>query len=623
MNVDRRIAELTTLNQISSTLNEAVDLQSALQSSLEQLVRLMGLSTGWIFLLDSDVSNGPAHFIHTSDFQLPPALAAGDGALLKSPGCACQELFESGKFKKSVNIVECSRIEDAIEEGGDVKGLRIHASVPIRVRDRVIGILNVAGPAVHHFSDEDLQLMTTVGNQIGLASERARLFDLTRAQRINEQAALLRLSNALLTQRDIQAVVDQVVHIVADVLNVDACALLLAGPEGSVDFRASVGWDLSLLQTERPRFSPKGPAGQAYYTGQPVSADDLYNDPRFEDQDTYRTMGFQSALAVPVTRSGQTIGTLLVTTRTQRHFDEEASRLLQLLANQAAIAIEQAQLQEYALAEQRLRKELELARQIQASFLPRQLPILPGWEFGAHYASAREVGGDYYDFITLRDPAQRPAGMPGNFLLGSGLLGLVIGDVSDKGVPAALFMALCRTLVRAVTISGRSPAEAIQRVNDLILNDSQSDQFITLFYGALNPADATLRFVNAGHNPPLVVRGESSDIFTLHARGIALGIMPSITLAESEVRLEPGDVLLMYTDGITEARNTEAEEFGVERLTRLLIDNRRRRADEIVRTICDAVREFVGEAEPFDDMTLVALKRAEESGHPATGEQVG
>ena len=258
MNNDRRIVELTTLNQISATLNEAVDLESALRSSLEQLVRLMDLTTGWIFILDQSTPGEPARLVHTADFQLPPALAADDAARLKPAGCSCQDLFTSGKFKKSVNIVECSRIEDALEASGDVGGLRIHASVPIRARDRVIGILNVASPAIHHFNEEDLQLMTAVGNQIGLAAERARLFDLTRIQRVNGQAALLKLSNA------------------------------------------SVGWDLSKFGGDMPHFTEKAPAGLAYFSGQTVRVDDLETDPRADYTDAYKRMGFRSALAVPV-----------------------------------------------------------------------------------------------------------------------------------------------------------------------------------------------------------------------------------------------------------------------------------------------------------------------------------
>jgi len=609
MNADRRIAELSTLNQIASALNESPDLASALHTSLERLVQLMGLTTGWIFLCDLESETQPAQLIHTSDFQLPPALGADRAALLKSSGCACQDLFRSGKFRKSVNIVECSRIEDALEQDGDAGGLRIHASAPIHARDRVIGILNVASPAVHRFSEEDLQLMTAVGHQIGLAAERAHLYDLIRSRRILEQDALLKLSNALIASYDLQAIVDQVVHVVAEVLSTDACALMLAGAEGGIEFRASVGWNLSLFAAGPPRFDRQGPAGLAYYTGQPIRSDDLETDRRFNFDDLYRHLEFRSVLAVPVTHSGQAIGALVVNTRTPRQFNDDDIRLMQLMANQAAIAIETVRLQERAAAERQLRKELQLARDIQTSFLPRQLPRLAGWDFGAYYAAAREIGGDFYDFIPLRDPSQRPAGMEGNFLEGCNLLGLVIADVSDKGVPAALFMALSRTLVRAVTISGRSPAEAIQRANELIRSDSRSDQFITLFYAALDPEAATLRFVNAGHNPPMLVRCDPETIFTLRAPGTVLGILDGIRLTEAETHFEPGDILLMYTDGVIDALNADSEEFGMERLAKIMIENCHLSAEGLVNKIVEELGAFVGDREAFDDMTMVAVKR--------------
>ncbi|HLF25939.1 MAG TPA: SpoIIE family protein phosphatase [Anaerolineae bacterium] len=313
---------------------------------------------------------------------------------------------------------------------------------------------------------------------------------------------------------------------------------------------------------------------------------------------------------VPLRSQERLIGWLALGPRRSGHpYHGDDLAFLAALANQAAVGLEQARLQERALAEQRLRKELELARQIQTSFLPQQLPALPGWEFAAYYSAARQVGGDFYDFISIRNPAQRPAGSLWSVLEGSNLLGLVIADVSDKGIPAALLMAVSKTLVRAVTISGRSPADAIQRVNELLLNDSRAEAFVTLFYGVLDPEQATLRFVNAGHNPPLLVQDASESIFSLRAPGIVLGIFDSIRLTEAEVCFEPGDVLLLYTDGITDALNAQREEFGIERLTRLLLEQRQRPASELLRALVEAIQSFVGETEPFDDMTLVVVKR--------------
>jgi sigma-B regulation protein RsbU (phosphoserine phosphatase) len=322
----------------------------------------------------------------------------------------------------------------------------------------------------------------------------------------------------------------------------------------------------------------------------------------------------EAIVFVPLRSQGRLIGWLALGPRRSGqlyHGDDLA--FLAAIANLAAVAIERANLQERALAERQLRKELELASRIQHSFLPQELPHLPGWEFSAFYASARQVGGDFYDFIELDEAAKRRPGLPEPFRQADPLLGLVIADVSDKGVPAALFMAVSRTLVRAMTIGGRSPADAIQRVNSLIHRDSRSEQFITLFYGVLDPAGAAMRFVNAGHNPPMLVRGESGDVFSLRAPGIIVGIFPTIRLNESEAQLEPGDVLLLYTDGVIDAVNAQREEFGTERLARLLVEHRQAAADDLKRIIVERVREFVGDTEPFDDMTLVVVKRVARS----------
>jgi serine phosphatase RsbU (regulator of sigma subunit) len=621
MDNDRRIAELTTLNKISSALNQAPDLQSALQSSLEELVQLMGLTTGWVFLEEDFVSGAGTGLVPAAYFQLPAGLAANGAARLKPPGCACQELFERGRLQAAVNIVRCSRINTALEDGEFVGGLRIHASVPIRTLDRTIGIINLASPENHRFSDDDLQLMTVVGDQIGLAAERAHLFDLTRAQRVEEQAALLKLSNSLLSLSDLQPVIDQVVEVVADVLDADACALVLADEHDQIEFRGAVGWDLAMLEGVSGTFVRQAPAGLAYHTGQPVVVADLAADEHLEHPSLASDAGFRSALAVPVSHSSRKMGALIVHDRSPGHFREEDVRLLQLMANQAAIAIEQARLRERAVAEERLRRELELARQIQSSFLPQQVPSVSGWEFGVYYAPARQVGGDFYDFIPLHDsdvssgaqhsPPTSAGGRPGGPPSGptDPLFGLTIADVSDKGVPAALFMALSRTFMRAVAVRGRQPADVVRRVNRLIVEENPTSQFVTLFYGVLDPEAATLCFVNAGHNPPLLYRSVTGEVQILEPSGIALGVIEPVDPVETETTLDPGDVLLLYTDGLTEAVNDDDEEFGLERLQAVLRDVAEQSASAQVTAVVEAASKFAASPEPFDDVTLVAVVR--------------
>jgi sigma-B regulation protein RsbU (phosphoserine phosphatase) len=184
-----------------------------------------------------------------------------------------------------------------------------------------------------------------------------------------------------------------------------------------------------------------------------------------------------------------------------------------------------------------------------------------------------------------------------------------VADVADKGVPAALFMALSRTLVRTVAVAGSHPVEVLTQVNDLIMADASSELFVTLFYAILDPERAVLTYANAGHNPPLLAHHRSGEAAFLEAKGIALGVMTGIELEQRETRVEPGDLVLFYTDGVTDALNSEVEEFGLERLCAVVAAHQSESASDIIQAINHAVLEFTGDTPQFDDFTLVALKR--------------
>jgi sigma-B regulation protein RsbU (phosphoserine phosphatase) len=192
--------------------------------------------------------------------------------------------------------------------------------------------------------------------------------------------------------------------------------------------------------------------------------------------------------------------------------------------------------------------------------------------------------------------------------LPGGRYGLVIADVADKGVPAALFMALSRTLMRAVAFTGRAPADALARVNELILSDARSDLFVTLFYATWNPATGELMYANAGHNPPLLVKAEGT-MKELQSRGIALGVVEHIAPEAGTATMQSGDVLLLYTDGIIDALNHDDHPFGLQRLMDVLLDARGLSAEGVVNRIMSAVRDYAGDEPPFDDQTLVVIKR--------------
>ena len=241
------------------------------------------------------------------------------------------------------------------------------------------------------------------------------------------------------------------------------------------------------------------------------------------------------------------------------------------------------------------RLELNIAREIQQSFLPESVPSLQGFDLAAVSHPAKEVGGDFYDFIPISDDE----------------IGLVIADVSGKSVPAALFMVLSRAMVRASTTGNKAASEAAKKANDLIAADAKSGMFVTLFYAILDQKSRTLRYVNAGHNPPVVLNGDTGDLTLLKARGIAMGVVERFEMEERVIELDGGDVVVFYTDGVTEAVDDGFDQFGVDRLVEIVRKNSHLSAAALVDMITAEVIAFSKGAPQFDDITLMVLKGEE------------
>lgn len=250
---------------------------------------------------------------------------------------------------------------------------------------------------------------------------------------------------------------------------------------------------------------------------------------------------------------------------------------------------------EVELKKRALERELAIGRKMQLSLLPQATPQLPGWQFASHYQSAWQVGGDFYDFIQREDnPAK---------------LCLVIADVTGKGVPAALYMAVARTLIRAETGKTNSAAQVLQRVNELIIDDNQSPLFLSALYAILEVETGALHYASAGHDPPLCLRQASGSVETLPAKGFLLGAFRDVACTEQTSTLAVGDVLLLYTDGVTEARDESGGFFGEERLKATIAAVGNGSAEEIVEGIVTAVSQFTGSRSQTDDLTILVAKR--------------
>ena len=314
----------------------------------------------------------------------------------------------------------------------------------------------------------------------------------------------------------------------------------------------------------------------------------------------------QIKVVVPLVSQGELIGLLNLGPRlSQQEYSADDRKLLNDLATQTAPAVQVAQLvrqqQRQAQERERIEQELRVARLIQQTLLPKEVPDLEGYKLAAYYQPAREVGGEFYDFLKLDDEH----------------LGLVVGDVTDKGVPAAIVMATTRTMLRASAQRLDSPGEVLKRVNDVIVRDIPPNMFITCLYAILNLESGVLRYANAGHDLPYRRRrrrsssSEAGGAEELRATGMPLGLLPGMSYEEKEIVLGRGDSVLFYSDGLVEAHDPERKMFGFPRLQGL-VGAHRSDGPAMVNFLLSELARFTGEEwEQEDDITLVTLDRSE------------
>lgn len=339
----------------------------------------------------------------------------------------------------------------------------------------------------------------------------------------------------------------------------------------------------------------QGIAGHVAQTGETLNIADAYADPRF-NREFDRITGFRtrSILTAPMLNPQQKIiGVVQLLNKYGGAFTPRDERLLAAMTSQAAISIENARLYQQELAQRILQRELDTAHAIQASFLPEKLPQHPGWNIAAVWQPVRSVAGDFYDFYPLRD----------------GRLGVTIADVSGKGIPAALFMGLCVTMLRFGMNLGLAPGEVMLHANERLIADQRSRMFATAFVCYLDLDSGAVEFASAGHNPALVYRVASRRVEALNASGVALGVFEAAPYQPKSASLNPGDVLVLYTDGITEAINGDEEEFGDARLRALIAEHADLPAAALADRVIEAVTRFAGDAAAFDDATLAVIKR--------------
>jgi len=475
----------------------------------------------------------------------------------------------------------------------------------LRLGDQPLGVLTLSHHSPRRYGHEAQAVTATFANYAAVAIQNARLYDSAQEQAY-ASAALLQVAQTVANADSLDEILASIVRITPMLVGVKACGIYLweaqafrsvqayGFPEDVrpvLEREAFTAGEFPLLDSVRER-------GQTVVGLLEPSCPEDWLDTvlALSEEDAYYFLqgGERLLIGFPLMIKGDLYGALLVEETSEAfRFRQKRIEIITGIAQQVALSIQNEHLQREMVARERLEHEVQLARQIQQTFLPERLPEYPDWELAALWKTARQVGGDFYDVIELPDRK----------------LGLFIADVSDKGIPAALFMALTRTLVRAAVSETSSPAEALQRVNNLIIPDNQQEMFVTAVYAVLSLETGELTYANAGHNPPLWMRNRRGEIESLKRTGAALGVIEGLLIEERTIQLEPGDGLLLYTDGLTEAFSPQEELFGVERLHQLLQADLGLSAHELLGAIEAAVNDFMGALPPDDDMTMLAVRR--------------
>lgn len=451
----------------------------------------------------------------------------------------------------------------------------------------VIECLDRQGPgAASGFTDEDVDRLEVAAESIAFALDHALLSEET-VRRSLEKEVLLEVAKTLSAPLEVDEVIAAILESLRQVVAYDAAAVyLLDRRTQALERVAAVGYPAGTDEAFGLRVG-EGLSGWVAKTGEAVIVADVRNDPRY----VAARPGTRSEIAAPLQVRGRTIGVFNLESDQEDAYHEGHLEMLGGFASQAAVAVERARMTRDLLEQRRLERELAIAREIQASFLPKSAPSVPGFELAGTARTHAQVGGDYYDFIRVSE----------------GRLGLAIADASGKGIPAAILMAGFRMSLLAEIRNEFAIRAVMRKVNSLLHESTDRDKFVTAFYGLLDWRNGVLTFSNAGHNPPILVRA-GGRLEHLTEGGVALGVLPSAQYEDRPVAFHPGDVLLLYTDGVSEAENVSGEQFGQARLEQTLAGLVGGTAEHILEGIVDAVVTWAGERGQTDDLTLVVVR---------------
>ncbi|HZP06541.1 MAG TPA: SpoIIE family protein phosphatase [Terracidiphilus sp.] len=561
------------LMKLTDTLNTTLDLQTLLNRTSELVRAVINYRIFAIFLLNDRTHELRMRFQigHTPEVErtrVPMGKGVvGQVALTRQP--LLLNDVSTSEFYISAN-----------------PAVRSELAVPLIAKNRLIGVMDIESEEPNYFRPEHLHLLTVTASRIAQAIENARLY-----ARVSRQAQTLEVLNEIAVELasilDLNPLLERVGQLLRRLIDYQMFTIMLLDEKGEV-LITRYAWRFGYTHAPLRRIPvTSGLVGAAVREWRTINVPDVRKDQRYLEMNPET----RSELIVPLFYKGRVIGVLdLEHTRTG-FFNEEHERMLTTLASQIAIAIENARLyQAVRRQERQLERDIAMAREVQLRLLPPEAPSHPHADMAVRFLPARAIGGDLYDFIDY-DP-NRTA--------------IVMGDVSGKAAPAALFAALVSGIMRSAAQQQPGPAEMLAHLNDALQERKLDSQYVTLLFALWNDENQTLQVANSGAVQPVFCR--SGESLTVKAEGFPLGLFPDVSYEEFNVATQPGDALVFVSDGILDAENEKEEMYGQERLASLLCANRERPAREIADEILADVTRFQGSKERFDDETIIVLR---------------
>jgi len=567
----RKIQELSVVNQVSGAVSSTLELDALLDIALEQSMLAVEADTGSLMLVNEETNRLEIAVSRGLDPRVAQRTSQEIGTSVAG------WVAEHGESVLVTNAHTDPRFRMPFYRDNITSA----ASIPLRSKDRVIGVLNVNTTNPERtFDERDLELLETVANELAMAIDNARLY--ARVQRRTKQLdSLLGISRTVTSTLNLDELQHRLAMEIINLFSLDACVLMLLD---DLSGRIRLGFGTGIKTRRKYTYYDLASSLAAHVgrTGKRLIIKDIQASRSFATDISARE-GFRSAICLPLKNAGRLVGAAIGFTRDVRTFPKSQRDIMRPLGELAGVAIRNARV---------YRQKYKIAEVLTQRLAPSSVPCMDGLDIGHRFLPAHEIGGDYYDFMRV----------------GDGRLGIVVADVCGHDVEAAEYTSMGKHVLRAYAREYESPAAVLGRTNALICEDTRAEVFISAFYGVLDLKAGKLRYANAGCERPVLYRASDATSAKLDADGMLLGIRGSAEFEEREIDLRQGDVIALFTDGVTEA-GVERVRFGSDRVSQAVAASAHLSAQQIADAVHDAVFEFV-HGRITDDVAIVVLKIA-------------